>query len=97
MHVLTSNRAGLLTSHNGKIPDDKIYVKIGGDHGQGSMKLEFQLANVEKPNSSKKTVVFTLYEGKDTRNNLRTMTQGYKDQLEELKQTKWQYAKISVY
>ena len=39
------------------------------------MKLEFQLANLVKPNSSKKTVVFAIYEGKDTRNNLLTVLQ----------------------
>ena len=57
---------------------------IGGDHGQGSMKLEFQLANLVKPNSSKKTVVFAIYEGKDTRNNLLTVLQQHADSLKEL-------------
>ena len=70
--------------HNGKIPQDKLFVKIGGDHGQGSMKLEFQLANLVKPNSSKKTVVFAIYEGKDTRNNLLTVLQQHADSLKEL-------------
>lgn len=35
-------------------------------------------------------VVFSLFEGKDTRNNLRIVTQCYKEQLEALIQTKWQ-------
>ena len=70
--------------HNGKIPQDKLFVKIGGDHGQGSMKLEFQLANLVKPNSSKKTVVFAIYEGKDTPNNLLTVLQQHADSLKEL-------------
>ena len=48
------------------------------------MKLEFQLANVIKPNSSKKTVVFVIYEGKDTRNNLQTVLQQHADSLNEL-------------
>ena len=78
------SRAGQLTWHNGKIPHDKLFVKIGGDHGQGSMKLEFQLANVIKPNSSKITVVFVIYEGKDTRNNLQTVLQQHADSLREL-------------
>ena len=48
------------------------------------MKLEFQLANLVKPNSSKKTVVFAIYEGKDTRNNLLTVLQQHADSLKEL-------------
>lgn len=83
-------RAELLTSHGGMIPEDRLYVKLGGDHGQGPMKFALQLANLEKPNSSKKTVVFSIFEAKDTRNNLRTSLQIYKEQLEELKQTKLQ-------
>lgn len=83
-------RAELLTTHGGMIPEDELYVKLGGDHGQGSMKFAFQLANLEKPNSSKKTVVFSLFEAKDTRNNLRTSLERYNEQLEELKQTKLQ-------
>ena len=55
-------RLGLLTTHGGHIPDDKLFVKLGGDHGQKSMKFAFQLANLEKPNSSKKTVVFCIFE-----------------------------------
>lgn len=76
-------RAELLTSHGGMIQQDKLYVKLGGDHGQGSMKFAFQLANLEKPNSSKKTVVFSIFEAKDTRNNLRTLLQIYKEQLSQ--------------
>ena len=56
IQFLSFFRAGQLTWHNGKIPQDKLFVKIGGDHGQGSMKFEFQLANVIKPNSSKKNL-----------------------------------------
>lgn len=89
-YVLSISSTGLLTWHEGLIPEEKIFVKLGGDHGQGSMKLAFQLANVPHPNSTKNTVVFSLFEGKDTRNNLRIVTQCYKEQLEALIQTKWQ-------
>ena len=86
------NRLDLLTWYNGAIPEDKVYVKVGGDHGKGNMKFEyFQIGNVLKPNSSKKTVVFTIFEAKDTWNNLRTITSRYKEQLEDPRSTKWEY------
>ena len=52
-YVLFISSTGLLTWHEGIIPEDKIFVKLGGDHGQKSMKLAFQLANVPHPNSTK--------------------------------------------
>lgn len=83
-------RNEFMISHGGKIPEDQLFVKISGDHGKGSMKFAFQLANLKKPNSSKKTVVFAIFEGKDTRNNLGTVTKRYRDQLVELEMLKWQ-------
>ena len=76
-----------MTTHDGMIPEDQRYVKLGGGHGQGAMKFAYQLANLDKPNSSKKTVVFSIFEAKDTRNNMRTALGRYKEQLEALKQT----------
>ena len=73
------------------IPQDELYVKISGDHRQGSMKFAFQLGNAERPNSRKKTVVFSLFEAKDTRNNMLTVTLPYKQQLDDLVANEWQY------
>ena len=55
---------GQLTWHDRHIPENLIYVKLYGDHGQGLMKFQFQLANVVKPTSSKRTVVFDIFEAK---------------------------------
>ena len=72
-----------LTWRDGNISDDLVYVKRGGDHRQGSKKFEFQLANVNR------TVVFAIFEAKDTRSNLRVNAADLKDQLEDLQQTTW--------
>ena len=42
---------GRLTWHSGLIPEQEIWVKVGGDKGQGSMKTSFQICNVPHPNS----------------------------------------------
>lgn len=83
-------RTGQLTCHGGQIPENCLFLKIGDDHGQGSTKFEFRLANVLKPNSSKKTVVFAIFHAKDTRNNRRAVTSNYKKQLKDLLSTTWQ-------
>ena len=40
-----------LTWHEGIIPSDEIWVKLGGDKGGDTMKVSFQLVNVPTPNS----------------------------------------------
>ena len=87
-------RANILTWHDGLIPAENMYLKLGGDHGQGSMKMEFQIANVPKPNLPQNTVVFALFEGKDTRNNLSTILDGYREQVRDLNVTTWRYAQF---
>ncbi|XP_032229451.1 uncharacterized protein LOC116613006 [Nematostella vectensis] len=96
-YIDDNNSAGLLTWHGGNIPENSVFLKLGGDHGQGNMKFAFQLANVDKPNSSKKTVVFCVFEAKDTRNNLRAATQRYKEQLGDLESLQWRDKKIKLF
>ena len=43
------------------MPEDEIWVKLGGDMGGGSFKLCFQIANLEKPNSVDNTIVFCCF------------------------------------
>ena len=44
-----------LTWHNQSIPDDEIWIKIGGDHGGDSFKLVLEVANIENLNSKENT------------------------------------------
>ena len=39
-----------LTWHESVIPEDEIWVKLGGDHGKDSLKFTMQIANTYKPN-----------------------------------------------
>ena len=49
-----------LSWHGGSIPEEEIWVKIGGDHGQGSLKVTLQTLNVEKPNSKFFTSIIAM-------------------------------------
>ena len=44
------DKQGHLTWHDGAIPDDEIWLKIGGDHRGGSFKLMLQIANLNNAN-----------------------------------------------
>ena len=59
-----------LTWHDGIIPFDEIWVKIGGDKGGKSMKASFQLCNVSRPNAVQNTCVFSVFEARDSPANL---------------------------
>lgn len=73
------------------MPADEIWVKLGGDKGGGSVKINFQICNCQKPNSVTNTCVFTAYEAADTKTNLHIALDKYKPQVEVLRKTVWRY------
>ncbi|XP_035686133.1 uncharacterized protein LOC118422598 [Branchiostoma floridae] len=84
-----SKQAGKLTWHGGNIPEDEIWVKIGGDHGGPSFKMAFQPLNVLHPNSKTNTSVFCLFESKDNRENITTALGRFKDDVKTLQEEMW--------
>ena len=53
------------------IKDSEILVKTGGDYGGGSFKLLYQIANAFYPNSFDNTALFSIFEAKDYRSNVK--------------------------
>ena len=85
MHYLDWHDAkGLLTWHEGAIPDDQIWVKIGGDHGGGMFKSCLQIANVAHPNSITRTIPIIVFSEKDSPANLETAIGRYRQQVTNL-------------
>ena len=70
-------------------PNDEVHVKIGGDHGGGSFKMSYQCCNTLHPNSTGNTVVFSLFEAKDYRDNLKVGLSRFKDQVDVLQTLNW--------
>ena len=86
-YALTSlNR---LTWHDGAIPENEIWVKLGRDKGGTSFKINFRIVNVPHPNSIDNTCVFSVFEAVDTVTNLHVALDRYKDQITELQKTQW--------
>ena len=56
----------LLTWHDGQIPDGKIWIKFGADHGGNSFKMSLQVLNLKEPNSKESTIVFAIAMPKTT-------------------------------
>ena len=64
------------------MPDNQI--KIGGDHGDDSFKMCYQICNVTHTNKKENTVVFSIFEQKDTRTNLRVCLERFKSHIDQL-------------
>ena len=98
-HVL--NRLSLLKSTRNLIHypamQDEIQIKIGGDHGDDSFKMGYQVANVKNPNRPSNTVVFSFFYGKDTRANLKTGLSRFKPHVAMLQKQNFEGKQIRVF
>ncbi|XP_072027206.1 uncharacterized protein [Amphiura filiformis] len=90
------SQANTLTWHDGMIPDEEIWIKIGGDKGGKMMKMFFQLVNVSNPNSEANTRMFSCFEAKDSVINMDLTLEGFNEQLEALMNMTWQGKKIRL-
>ena len=79
------NRLSLLTWHDGLIPAEQVWVKIGGDKRGTTLKASFQLCNVERPNSVHNICVFAVFEARDSPTNLHR----YREQIRTLQTMQW--------
>ena len=78
---------GKLTWHDECIPQEEVWVKIGGDHGGGSFKLSFQLANMEHVNSIRNTHPISCFEAADSITNLHVGLKIFQSQIIEMKRS----------
>ena len=81
--------ADLLTWHE-TIPEDHIWIKIGGDHGKKSMKLTLEIVNTPNPNSQGNTIVLGLATVKDSYENLEVFfNSGLGNDIKRLSRSSW--------
>ncbi len=73
-----------LTWHDGAIPADQIWVKLGGDKGRGSFKFNLQLVNTKTPNSMKSTTLLSVFKAGDSTTNLHISLDMYREQVKEM-------------
>eukprot|EP00731_Ephydatia_muelleri_P022772 Em0015g355a len=75
-----NHRTSRLTWHNGVIPENEVWLKLGGDKGGGTFKANFQIVNVAAPNSVQNTCVFCCFAAGDSFANLHIALDRYKEQ-----------------
>lgn len=77
------------TWHNGAVPEDEIWLKLGGDKGGGTFKMSFQILNVESPNAPKNTCVFSIIDATDTYTNMKICLARHIDDMMDLESHTW--------
>ena len=81
-------RNGSLVWHNA-IPDDEVWLKLGGDKGGGTFKMSFQIVNTQAPNSPANTCVFSIFEAEDSVTNLKVVADRFGQDVERLESYTW--------
>lgn len=72
------------------IPDDEVWVKLGGNKVGGSFKMSLQLCNVESVISIYNAMVFTIFNAGNNAFNLHVALQLYRKQVQEMTTARWQ-------
>ena len=70
-----SQKCDAIVSHPFILPDE-VHIKIGGDHGQGSFKISYEIGNVKVDNKLQNTVI-------DSRVNLHICLDRFKPQIQK--------------
>ncbi|GFR70919.1 amine oxidase [Elysia marginata] len=85
-----------LTWHN-TIPEDEIWIKVGGDHGKGSFKMSLHICNVKKPNSKDNTHLIALAKVPHTTHNIKVIIDHLQAQIHELTLMKWKEKTMKLF
>ena len=75
------------------IPEDEVWVKIGGDKGGGTMKLNFRICNV----NPLRTRVYAMFEVPDSATNVHVVLERHNDQVSQLASAQWWYIHVCMY
>ena len=78
-----------LTWHDGAIPQYEIWVKFGGDHGQGCLKLNLEIVNTKNPNSLDNNVLIGIAGVKDSTENMEMFFDSIRKQLAGVEKLLW--------
>ena len=78
-----------LSWHDEAIPQNEIFIKVGGDHGGDSFKFMLQVGNVKTPNKNKKRFLLAVVNAKDSHKNIWRVVRSYKQKLDNLSKMTW--------
>ena len=75
----------------------EVWLKIGGDHGQGSFKVCIQSANTHHPNSKHNTICVGVFKAKDYYPNTVKISKLFQDGISRLRNMHWRNKRIRLF
>ena len=94
---LLESQRDKLTWHDGAIPENEIWVKVGGNNGQGSLKFNLAFVNTKNPNSMDNNVLMGMARVKDSRKNMEMFFYSIRKQLTDVKELVWNRKQIKLF
>ncbi|GFN92672.1 amine oxidase, partial [Plakobranchus ocellatus] len=91
------DKGGELKWHDEKIPQNKVWIKIGGDHGKNSFKVALSICNLSKPNAKQNTHLIAMAKVPDKMHNIQIMFNDLKPQIESLQSFTWNRKAMKVF
>ena len=67
---LLENQKESLTRHDGASPESEVWMKVGGDHGQGILKFNLALVNTKNPISTDNNILIAMASIEDSRESM---------------------------
>ena len=94
---LLESQRDSITWHDGAIPENEIWVKVGGDHGQGSLKFSLAVVNTRNPNSEDNNVLIDKACIKESRENMEIFFESVRNQLVDVSNLVWNGKNIKLF
>ena len=86
----------LIKMYDGHMSNE-IHLRIGGDHGGGSFKMCYEICNVNHPHRKENTIVFSIFEEKDSRANLRICLERFRAHINQLSKITWEGYRFRIF
>ena len=96
---LLESQRDKLTWHDGAIPENETRIKVGGDHGQGSLKFNLAIVNTKNPNSMDNNTLIGMACVKDSRENMEMFFDSItiRKQLADVEKLVWDGKQIKLF
>ena len=94
---LLQSQKDKLTWHDGAIPENEVWVKVGGDHGQGSLKFNLAMVYTENPNSMDNNILIGMTCVKDSRENMEMFFYSIRKQLADVEKLVWDGKQMKLF
>ena len=94
---LLESQKDKLTWHDGAIPENEVWVKVGGDHGQGRLKFNLAIVNTKNLISMDNNVLIGMAGVKDPIEKMEIIFDSIRKELAHVEKPVWDGKQIKLF